>query len=65
VVHELDETRLLFHCHATLTKAEVDKACQVLSEVMAQCVERRYTDYRLPAAGQPTRPLPVEETRDK
>ncbi|PMR75008.1 DegT/DnrJ/EryC1/StrS family aminotransferase [Billgrantia endophytica] len=36
VARELGETSLMFLCHPTLTGAEVDKTCQVLSDVMAE-----------------------------
>lgn len=34
VAKELGETSLMFLCHPTLTKAEIDKTCQVLTDVM-------------------------------
>ncbi|WP_237673942.1 DegT/DnrJ/EryC1/StrS family aminotransferase [Vreelandella profundi] len=34
VAQELGETSLMFLCHPTLTKAEIDKTCQVLTDVM-------------------------------
>lgn len=36
VARELGETSLMFLCHPTLTKAEIDKTCQVLRTVMSQ-----------------------------
>lgn len=36
VARELGETSLMFLCHPTLTKAELDKSCRVLREVMAR-----------------------------
>ncbi|GAA3893277.1 DegT/DnrJ/EryC1/StrS aminotransferase family protein [Halomonas cibimaris] len=36
VARELGATSLMFLCHPTLTKAEVDKTCCVLKEVMAE-----------------------------
>ena len=38
VAHELGETSLMFLVHPTLTKAEIEKTCQVLAAVMAQAV---------------------------
>ena len=48
VACELIETSLMFLCHPALTDAEIDRACQVLREVMAESAERRETHYRLP-----------------
>nr|WP_083700738.1 DegT/DnrJ/EryC1/StrS aminotransferase family protein [Halomonas sp. 1513] len=47
VAQELGDTSLMFLCHPTLTEAEIDKTCEVLREVMAECTERRVTRYRL------------------
>ncbi|MDG4867873.1 DegT/DnrJ/EryC1/StrS aminotransferase family protein [Guyparkeria sp. 1SP6A2] len=38
VAHELGETSLMFLCHPTLTEAELDKTCRVLTGVMARAV---------------------------
>lgn len=38
MAQELGETSLMFLCHPTLTEAEIDKTCRVLSEVMAEAV---------------------------
>ncbi|EHJ93070.1 DegT/DnrJ/EryC1/StrS family aminotransferase [Vreelandella boliviensis] len=39
VAHELGEASLMFLCHPTLTKAEVDKTCSVIESVMAEAVQ--------------------------
>ncbi|GHC35089.1 DegT/DnrJ/EryC1/StrS family aminotransferase [Aidingimonas halophila] len=36
VAHELGETSLMFLCHPTLTRAEIDKTCSVLADVMKE-----------------------------
>ncbi|SDO62931.1 dTDP-4-amino-4,6-dideoxygalactose transaminase [Halomonas shengliensis] len=36
VARELGETSLMFLCHPTLTREEIDKTCGVLAEVMAE-----------------------------
>ncbi len=36
VARELGETSLMFLCHPTLTDAEIDRTCRVLTEVMAR-----------------------------
>lgn len=38
VARKLGETSLMFLCHPTLTKAEVEKICEVLVEVMREAV---------------------------
>ncbi|MFG6158411.1 DegT/DnrJ/EryC1/StrS family aminotransferase [Halomonas sp. 1390] len=40
VAHELGETSLMFLCHPTLTAAEVDRTCAVLTRVMKRAARR-------------------------
>ncbi len=47
VAFQVAATRLMFPCHPTMTEAEITRMCTVLTEVMAECTERRITSYRL------------------
>lgn len=38
---ELGETSLMFLVHPTLTKAEIEKTCQVIQEIAASCEDRK------------------------
>jgi len=45
VAHELGETALMFLCHPTLTEAELDRTCAVLSRVMKQAERRTFLPF--------------------